>query len=116
LLYNRSGLLGLSGVSNDMRSLEASDEPAAKQAIDYFVFRARLELGGLAAAMGGVDCLVFLRGHRRKLASYPCPRLRAHELDGDRTRPCRQRSQHAGHLDVVVPDNRDGLADKRRNW
>jgi acetate kinase len=62
LLYNRSGLLGLSGISNDMRSLEASDELSAQQAIDYFVFRVRRELGGLAAAMGGVDCLVFCGG------------------------------------------------------
>lgn len=62
LLYTRSGLLGLSGISNDMRVLEASDRREAKQAIDYFVFRIRRELGGLAAAIGGLDTLVFCGG------------------------------------------------------
>jgi len=49
LLYRRSGLLGMSGLSNDMRTLEASDTEAAREAIDYFVFRIQRELGGLAA-------------------------------------------------------------------
>ncbi|OWU73030.1 acetate kinase [Marinibacterium profundimaris] len=62
LIYRRSGLLGLSGLSNDMRTLEASDDPAARQAIEYFTFRIRRELGGLAAALGGIDGLVFTGG------------------------------------------------------
>jgi acetate kinase len=62
LLYNRSGLLGLSGISNDMRTLEESHAPEARDAIDYFVFRIRRELGGLAAALGGLDGLVFTGG------------------------------------------------------
>lgn len=62
LLYNRSGLLGLSGLSNDMRTLEASDAPEAREAIDYFVHRIRREAGALAADMGGVDALVFCGG------------------------------------------------------
>ncbi len=62
LLYNRSGLLGLSGISNDMRALEASDAPEAAQAIDYFVFRLQREIGGLAASIGGIDALVFSGG------------------------------------------------------
>jgi acetate kinase len=62
LLYKRSGLKGMSGVSNDMRALEASDEPAAKEAIDYFVSRIRREVGGLAAAIGGLDAFVFTGG------------------------------------------------------
>lgn len=62
LLYKKSGLLGLSGLSNDMRTLEASDRPEAREAIDYFVFRVRREIGGLAAAMGGLDALVFCGG------------------------------------------------------
>lgn len=62
LLYKRSGLLGLSGVSNDMRALEGSDAPEAAQAIDYFVFRVRRELGALAAVLGGIDALVFTAG------------------------------------------------------
>ena len=62
LLYKRSGLLGLSGISNDMRTLEASGTPEAQQAIEYFVFRIRRELGGLAAVLGGLDALVFTGG------------------------------------------------------
>jgi acetate kinase len=62
LLYRRSGLLGLSNLSNDMRALEAAGTPEAEQAIEYFVFRIRRELGGLAAALGGLDALVFCGG------------------------------------------------------
>lgn len=62
LFYSRSGLLGLSGLSNDMRTLEAAGTDAANEAIDYFVFRIRRELGGLAAALGGLDALVFCGG------------------------------------------------------
>ena len=62
LLYKESGLLGLSGLSNDMRTLEASDRPEAGQAIAYFVARIRRELGGLAAALGGLDALIFTAG------------------------------------------------------
>ncbi|MCB1353265.1 MAG: acetate/propionate family kinase [Rhodobacteraceae bacterium] len=62
LFYTQSGLLGISGLSNDMRTLEAAGTPEAKEAIDYFVFRARRELGGLAAALGGLDALVFCGG------------------------------------------------------
>ena len=62
MLYKKSGLLGLSDLSNDMRTLEASDSLEARQAIDYFVFRIQRELGGMAAAMGGIDALVFCGG------------------------------------------------------
>jgi acetate kinase len=62
LLYTQSGLLGMSGISNDMRTLEGSDNPAAREAIDYFVSRIRRELGSLAAALGGLDALVFTAG------------------------------------------------------
>lgn len=62
LLYRESGLKGLSGISSDMRELEASDTPEAKQAIDYFVYRIRRELGALAAVLGGLDALVFCGG------------------------------------------------------
>jgi len=62
LLYQQSGLLGLSGVSSDMRELEASDKPEAAQAIEYFVFRIRRELGGLAAVLKGLDAVVFCGG------------------------------------------------------
>lgn len=62
LLYKQSGLLGLSGLSNDMRTLEAAGTPEAAQAIDYFVFRCQRELGAMAAALGGIDGLVFCGG------------------------------------------------------
>ena len=62
LLYRESGLKGLSGVSHDMRVLEASDNPDAAQAIEYFVFRIRRELGGLAAVLKGLDAFVFCGG------------------------------------------------------
>ncbi|MFZ2100500.1 MAG: acetate/propionate family kinase [Oricola sp.] len=62
LLYRESGLKGLSGISHDMRTLEQSDAPEAREAIDYFVFRIRRELGALSAALGGLDALVFAGG------------------------------------------------------
>ncbi len=62
LLYKQSGLLGLSGISNDMRVLLDSSEPRAKLAIDYFVYRVSREIGSLVAAMGGLNTLVFTAG------------------------------------------------------
>ncbi len=61
-LYQECGLKGLSGVSNDMRDLLASDAPLAKLAVDYFVYRILRETGALAAAMGGIDGFVFTGG------------------------------------------------------
>jgi acetate kinase len=62
LVYKESGLLGVSGVSSDMRSLHASAEPAAAEAVALFVYRVVREVGSLAAALGGVDGLVFTAG------------------------------------------------------
>jgi len=62
LLYKKSGLLGISGVSNDMRNLLASDDPNARLAVDYFIFRAAKEIGALAAVLAGLDALVFTAG------------------------------------------------------
>jgi acetate kinase len=62
LIYQRSGLLGVSGVSSDMRALLSSDAPRAKLAVDLFVYRIGRELGSLAAALGGLDALVFTGG------------------------------------------------------
>lgn len=62
LLYKQSGLLGLSGISNDMRVLLDSHEPRAQLAVDYFVYRVSREIGSLVAAMGGLDALVFTAG------------------------------------------------------
>jgi acetate kinase len=62
LLYHESGLLGVSGISGDMRTLLASSDPHAAQAIDLFVYRIGRELGSLAAAVGGLDAFVFTGG------------------------------------------------------
>jgi acetate kinase len=62
LLYHRSGLLGVSGLSSDMRELLASSDPRAREAIDLFVYRITRELGSMAAALGGLDALVFTGG------------------------------------------------------
>jgi len=62
LLYQESGLLGISGITNDMRDLLASDAVSARLAIDYFVYRAAKEIGALTAALGGLDALVFTAG------------------------------------------------------
>jgi acetate kinase len=77
LLYERSGLLGLSGVSHDMRTLEASKEPRAQAAIGYFIHRIKMEIAALAAAIGGFDALVFTAG-----IGEHSPRVRAGVVEG----------------------------------
>jgi acetate kinase len=62
LLYQQSGLLGVSGVSSDMRELLESDAPGAKLAVELFVYRIGRELGSLAGALGGLDAIVFTAG------------------------------------------------------
>jgi acetate kinase len=75
LLYNHSGLKGLSGVSNDMRDLLESNQPDARVAIDYFVDRVGRELGALASVLGGLDALVFTAGigeHSAEIRARVC--------------------------------------------
>jgi acetate kinase len=62
LLYEESGLLGVSGISSDMRELLESSDPRAAEAVDLFVYRIGRELGSMAAALGGLDALVFTGG------------------------------------------------------
>lgn len=62
LLYHRSGLLGISGASHDMRELLASADARAHLAVEFFVYRIGREIGSLAAALGGLDALVFTAG------------------------------------------------------
>jgi len=62
ILYRRSGLLGISGISGDMRVLAASADPRAREAITLFCHRAAVEIGALASALGGIDGLVFTAG------------------------------------------------------
>lgn len=61
-LYHQCGLKGLSGISNDVRKLQESDDPRAVFALDFFAYRVALHAGLLAAALGGVDALVFTAG------------------------------------------------------
>jgi len=91
LLYTESGLKGLSGLSHDMRTLEASDQPEAAQAIDYFVSRVRREIGAMMALIGGLDVLVFCGGigeNSVRLREAVCAGFEwaGLELDGARNR------------------------------
>ena len=75
LLYKRSGLLGLSEISNDMRVLLESDDLRAKEAVDVFIYRIQRELGATAAVLGGLDALVFTAGigeHAAKIRARVC--------------------------------------------
>jgi acetate kinase len=62
LIYNESGLLGVSQISSDMRTLLESQDPRGKEAVDLFVYRVGRELGSLTAALGGLDGIVFTGG------------------------------------------------------
>ena len=78
LLYKESGLLGVSGISQDMRTLLASDRPEAAEAVDLFCYRIVREVGALAACIGGLDALVFTGGIGEKAAEIRhrvCARL-----------------------------------------
>ena len=77
LLYHRSGLRGVSSISNDMRELLASENPHAREAIDLFVYRINRELGALTAVLGGLDALVFTGGigeHAAPIRARVCER------------------------------------------
>jgi acetate kinase len=78
LLYKESGLLGVSGISQDMRELLASGQPEAKEAVDLFCYRIVREIGSLAAAIGGLDALVFTGGigeHAAPVRAQICTQL-----------------------------------------
>ena len=78
LLYKESGLLGVSGISQDMRTLLAAEAPEAKEAIDLYCFRIVREIGSLAAAIGGIDALVFTGGigeHAAEIRRRVCAQL-----------------------------------------
>jgi len=77
VLYHRSGLVGVSGISSDMRTLLASGDSHAHEAVELFVFRAAREIGALAASLGGLDGLVFTAGigeHAPEIRSRICAR------------------------------------------
>ena len=78
MLYRRSGLLGVSGISGDVRVLLASGDPRARDAIELFTYRIACEAGGLVSALGGLDGLVFTAGigeHAPAIRAAGCSRL-----------------------------------------
>ncbi len=114
LLNNRSGLLGVSGISGDVRELEASPEPRAKEALDLFVYRVLREAGSLIAALGGLDAIVFTAGigeHSAALRRRICEGL---AFAGARLDPARnEKAQTRIHADsssvglYVIPTNEE---------
>ena len=79
LLYHRAGLLGVSGISADMRTLLASDDPRAREAIDLFCFRIARDTAALTVALGGLDAIVFTGGigeHAPQVRAQACAQLR----------------------------------------
>ena len=116
LLYKESGLLGVSGISQDMRTLLASDQPEAAEAIDLYCYRIVREIGSLAAAIGGLDALVFTGGigeHAAEIRRRVCDRLGwlGAELDGTANSADAIRiSSGASKLDLlVVPTNEEWM-------
>jgi acetate kinase len=102
LLYRESGLKGISGISNDIRDLLASDDPRAAFALDCFVYRIGLFAGTLAAALGGLDAFVFTAGIGENSAE-----MRAGIVDklswlGARLNPA---ANAAGELLISSPDS-----------
>jgi acetate kinase len=102
LFYKRSGLLGISGISNDMRILLESDDPRAEEAIGVFVYRTQRELGSLAAALGGLDALVFTAG-----VGENSPAIRARVCDGAQWLGLRldPAANEKGQLQINTPDS-----------
>lgn len=86
LLYSESGLLGVSGISNDMRDLMASDQASAREAIELFVYHICKQVGALAAALQGIDALVFTAGigeNSPRIRELVCQRSAWLEIDFD---------------------------------
>jgi len=97
MIYQESGLLGVSGISSDMRTLEASDAPGAAAAIDLYAYRIGRELGSLAAALGGLDAIVFTAGI-------------GENSRGLRARVCRDAAWLGVELDPAANDAAEGAA------
>jgi len=116
LLYKKSGLVGISGVSNDVRDLLGSREPGAADALEYFVYRIVREIGSLTAALGGLDALIFTAGvgenspeiRRRVCAGLEWLNIR---VDEDANRQNRQCISLAGQVRSVwvIPTNEEGV-------
>ena len=105
LLYGECGLKGLSGISNDVRELEASPDPRARFALDYFVYRIGLHAGLLAAALGGLDAFVFTAGIGENSARH----ARAHRGEA---RLARRRARSGSQCGRRHVDRRAGQPDR----
>ncbi len=106
LLYHDAGLKGLSGISNDMRVLLASEDPAAERAIDHFVHRCAIHAGGLAAALGGLDAFVFTAGVGENSAPIRARIAERLAWLGAELDPV---ANEAGALRISTPDSRVAL-------
>jgi acetate kinase len=114
LLYHESGLLGVSGISQDARTLLASSDPKAAEALDLFVFRIAREVAAMANSLGGLECLVFTGGigeHADAVRSAVCARLRwlGVELDPEANDHSRaQISARESRVDVrIIPTDEE---------
>jgi acetate kinase len=106
LLYDSCGLIGLSGLSSDVRELDKSGEPGARFALDYFAYRAGLYAGQLAAALGGLDAFVFTAGIGENSASM---RSRVVQRLGWLGAILDPQANDAGQLAIAKPTSRIGL-------
>jgi acetate kinase len=106
LLYAECGLKGLSGISNDVRELEASADPRALFALDYFAYRVGLQAGMLAAALGGLDVFVFTAGIGENSASMRARIVEKLAWLGAALDPA---ANAAGRTSIAAPDSRIGL-------
>jgi acetate kinase len=108
LLYHRSGLLGVSGMSGDVRDLLASEHPHAAEALDLFTFRIAREIAAMASTLQGLDALVFTGGigeHAWQVRAAVCERLRwlGVKLDRDANRSGKERiSGRQGTVEIHV--------------
>ena len=116
LLYQESGLLGVSGLSGDMRVLLASADPRAAEAVDLFTFRVAREIAAMANSLAGFECLVFTGGigeHAREVRQNVCQRLQwlgvaIDQAANDRSDPCINTAR--SRVDVrVIPTNEEAI-------
>lgn len=116
MLYKESGLLGVSGISQDMRTLLASDRPEANEAVDLFCYRIVREIGALTACIGGIDALVFTGGigeHADEVRKRVCAQLQWLGVDFDESAN-NDKSVRISHADsktevLVIPTDEEWM-------
>ncbi len=119
MLYNASGLLGVSGISNNMQVLQSSDHEHAREAIELYCYRAASEIGSLIMALGGLDAIVFTAGigeNSAQIRQMICERLSWMGLVLDTDRNDRNAAKISGErsaIDVlVIPTNEEAVIAK----